>query len=162
MAKDMKFLKLEELRALATKRGIDVPVGATSAQIRAVLQDPDASSRILRLQEESKKANRPLDPKFANYEEKLKNEPREWVRVFNRDLNEGVDFSFTFERHRWHLINGEVVRLPRSVVEHLKGIHYPQVRYEQGEAGQTVKVEGSRHRFAITNVDAPKPVAATV
>lgn len=146
MAKDIKFLKLAELRALAAERGIDVPEGSTCAQIRLVLQgvkNPEIAKK----------------PK-PTYDEKLENEPREFVRVFNRDLTEGVDFSFTFEGHLWHLINGEVVKLPKSVIEHLKEIGYPQVRYEQGEAGQSVKVKGAYHRFAITNVDAPKEAVA--
>jgi len=151
MAKSIKFLKLAELRELAESRGIKVPEGATSAQIRAVLQDPNTT-----------KVSKEPRKEYANYDERLKNEPRFWVRVFNRDLTEGVDFSFTYERHRWHLVNGEVVKLPQSVIEHLKCVHYPQVRMEQGEAGQNVKVEGSYHRFAITNVDAPEPVAAAV
>jgi hypothetical protein len=145
MAKNIKFMNLEELRALAKERGIKVPDGSTSKQIRAVLEPPQNP--------EISEKEKPKE--YPTYDEKLKNEPRLWVRVFNRDLDEGVDFGFTFERHRWHLINGAVVKLPVSVIEHLKGVHYPQVRYEQGEAGQTVKVEGSYHRFAITNVDEP-------
>ena len=94
--------------------------------------------------------------KPLTYDEKLAKEPRIWVRVFNRDLEENVDFGFTFEGHRWHLVNGAVTQLPQSVITHLNGIHYPQVKLKQGEAGQAVKVEGSYHRFAITNVEAPK------
>ena len=150
MAKNMKFMNAVELRALAAKKGIVVPGGAVASQIRALIKESESAQE----------PESPPDAKAIPYDKKLATEPRLWVRVFNRDLSEGMDFGFTFEGHRYHLINGEVVRLPQSVIEHLKGIHYPQPKLKQGEAGQAVKTEGSYHRFAVTNVDTPEPVGA--
>jgi hypothetical protein len=148
MAKNIQFMKKDELLTLAVERGLDVSSEMTSKEIRVLLGEPVPTAET--------------PSKILSYDEKLKKEPRVWVRVLNRDLSENVDFGFTFERHRWHLMNGEVCRLPRSVVEHLKSIRYPVVKYKQGEAGQGVKVHGYYYRFAITTVEAPEPKAVPV
>lgn len=148
MAKNMKFMSKDELLTLAVEKGLDVSAEMTSKEIRVLLGDP---------------VPKPETPsEILSYDEKLKKEPRLWVRVLNQDLEPNVDFGFTFERHRWHLMNGEVTRLPKSVIEHLRAVRYPLVKYKQGEAGQGIKVEGFRYRFAVTPVDAPKSVAAAV
>jgi hypothetical protein len=148
MAKNVKFMSKDELLTLAVEKGLDVSAEMTSKEIRVLLGGP---------------APKPETPsEILLYDEKLKKEPRLWVRVLNRDLSENVDFGFTFERHRWHLMNGEVTRLPESVIEHLKAVRYPVVKYKQGEAGQGVKVKGYYYRFAITPVEAPESVAAAV
>lgn len=73
------------------------------------------------------------------------------VRVKNLDLNDGVDFTFTFEGTPYRLVNNAAHRLPKSVVKHLKGIAYPFRRYVEGqESGQAMPVAGKRHRFAVT------------
>lgn len=147
MAKQIQFMKKDELLALAAEKKVDVPKCFTTAgQIKAYLKV--CLEKSLTTESVAREPN--------PYNEKLKTEPRLWVRVFNRDLAEGIDFGFTFEGHRYHLMNGEVVQLPQSVITHLNGVHYPQTKLKQGEAGQAIKVEGSYHRFAITSVEAPK------
>jgi len=148
MAKNMKFMGKDELLTLAVEKGLDVSAEMTSKEIRVLLGDPVP------------KAETPSE--ILAYDEKLAKESREWVRVLNRDLNENVDFGFTYEKHRWHLMNGEVCKLPQSVIDHLGAIRYPVVTYKQGEAGQGVKSKGYYYRFAITPVEAPESVAAVV
>ena len=148
MAKNINFMSGKELRALAAEKGIEVPENATNREIRKLLGGSEL------------KAETPAE--ILSYDEKLAKEPRMWVRVLNRDYEEGIDFGFVLERHNWHLVNGAVTRLPVSVINHLKDIRYPKVTYKQGEAGTAVKSEGFYYRFAITEVDAPEPAAAPV
>ncbi len=72
------------------------------------------------------------------------------VRVKNQDLNDGVDYMFTFEGKTYRLINNEEYELPTSVCEHLKKIAYPFSRYVPGsESGQAMKIAGKRYRFSV-------------
>lgn len=153
MAKQLKFMNEKELRILAAQKNIKVEAGIPLKEIRGIISADEENTAKLEPEKPSE---------ILSYDTKLAKEKRIWVRVLNRDLNEGVDFGFTFERHRWHLMNGVVVKLPVSVVDHLKVIRYPMVKYKQGEAGQSVKVKGYYYRFAITPVDAPESVAAAV
>jgi len=80
------------------------------------------------------------------------------VRVKNMDLNDGVDFTFSFGRRKdnpdlmqaYHLINNAAHRLPKSVVEHLKHCNYPYKRYVPGqESGRAMQVAGTYRRFVV-------------
>ena len=159
MAKNINFMNEKELRKLAAEKGINPKAGTPLSEIRAAIlysAEPENPGKL-------KTETPPETPsEILSYDKKLAKEPRPWVRVLNQDLSVGVDFGFTFERHRWHLMNGEVVRLPVSVIDHLKAVRYPMVKYKQGEAGQSVKVKGYYYRFAITEVDEPEPAAAVV
>lgn len=82
-----------------------------------------------------------------------KGDPLVKVRVKNQDLNDGVDFTFTFEGRAFRLINNGVHNLPRSVIEHLELLSYPYKTYVPGqESGQSMQVTGKRFRFAITEM----------
>lgn len=80
------------------------------------------------------------------------------VRILNRDLNEGVDWNFCFERDpdnpkqmkRYHLINNAAHLLPRKAIFHLRSIGYPYTRYEPGQdSGHAMQVAGQYKRFMI-------------
>lgn len=80
------------------------------------------------------------------------------VRVKNMDLNDGVDFTFSFGRDKenpkqmkgYHLVNNAVHRLPRSVVEHMRTLSYPYKRYVPGtESGRAMQVAGRYTRFVV-------------
>lgn len=92
------------------------------------------------------------------------------VRVFNRDLAEGVDWNFCYAREpilsktgkvlkrfpiqKWRLINNAPHLLPLSVVEHLEKTSYPIKKYVEGqESGHSVQVTGKYHRFMVTRLD---------
>lgn len=84
-------------------------------------------------------------------------DPLVTVRVKNQDLNDGVDFAFTYEGKPYHLVNNAVHKLPRSVVEHLRRIAYPYKRYvppeEGGVSGHAMQVAGQYRRFAVTEIE---------
>lgn len=88
-------------------------------------------------------------------------DPLIWVRVKAQDLNDGVDFKFSFGRKKenpsqmktYHLLNNEVVRLPKSVIEHLKHKAYPYKRYIPGQdSGHAMQVAGKYRRFTVTEL----------
>ncbi len=83
---------------------------------------------------------------------KKEEDPLVKVRVKNNDIPDGADFAFNFEGKGYHLISnaGEGTLLPKSVVEHLRGLAYPFKRYVAGQAeGQSMVAAGKRYRFTI-------------
>lgn len=95
-------------------------------------------------------------------------DPLIWVRVKNMDLNDGVDFNFSFGRNKdipkqmkvYHLLNNEVVRLPKSVIKHLRSLAYPYKRYvPDQEEGHAMQVAGTYRRFAVTEVEPEDAIA---
>jgi len=89
------------------------------------------------------------------------------VRVKNMDLNDGVDWVFSYEYDRekkqmkgYHLINNAVHLLPKSVIAHLRAVVYPYKRYVSGqEPGRAMQVAGKYHRFVITEVEKEEAIA---
>jgi len=84
-------------------------------------------------------------------------------KVFNKDLNEGVDFAFYFRPPEagkgkgkgkiYRLINNAIHMLPRSVIEHLKLCAYPYKAYKADqEEGHSMVVMGKRFRFIVTEL----------
>lgn len=85
-----------------------------------------------------------------------KGDPLIWVKVKNMDLNDGVDFAFFYEGKSYHLINNARVRLPKSVIEHLRCCSYPYKRYVPGqESGHAMQVAGKHDRFVIQEIKEP-------
>lgn len=102
------------------------------------------------------------------------NDPYIAVRVFNRDLKDGVDFNFTWRRpailskpdvkgkvkvkkrfpmRHVRIISGAKHMLRRSDVEHLEKLAHPIKKYVEGaEEGKSMQMDGMRHRFAITKI----------
>lgn len=77
------------------------------------------------------------------------------VRVKNQDLNDGVDYVFTYEGVTYKLINNAVHKLPKSVCEHLKLIAYPYRRYvPDQESGKAMQIAGKYYRFSVMEVAA--------
>jgi len=75
------------------------------------------------------------------------------VKVKSMDLNDGVDFAFSYENKGYHLINNAVHLLPRSVVKHLRSLAYPFKRYvPSAESGQAMQVAGTYTRFVIQEI----------
>jgi len=94
-------------------------------------------------------------PKCLQYLEKQaekKNDPLVWCRIWNRDLPDGTDFQFTYEGKLFHLVSGEVKKIPQSLIVHLRSLHHPVTKYQQGEAGGSIKVEGSYHRYLVNEL----------
>lgn len=89
------------------------------------------------------------------------------VRVKNMDLNDGVDWVFSYEYDKelkqmkgYHLINNAVHMLPKSVVKHLRSVVYPYKRYVPGaESGRAMQVAGKYHRFVVTEVEKEEAIA---
>jgi len=83
------------------------------------------------------------------------------VRVKNMDLEDGVDWVFSFEYDEdkkqmksYHLVNNAVHMLPKSVVNHLRKVVYPYKRYVPGaESGHAMQVAGEYRRFSVTEVE---------
>jgi len=98
---------------------------------------------------------------FLAKKAKEKGDPLVKVRVKNMDLNDGVDWVFSFELNKdkksmksYHLVNNAVHRLPLSVVRHLRKVVYPYKRYIPGqESGQAMQVAGEYHRFIVTEIE---------
>lgn len=67
-----------------------------------------------------------------------------------------ADLEFTFDRRRWHLLDGKTHKLPLHVVEHLNGLVVPEAQYETDpKTGQMTMVrQYLRHRFTCqpTNI----------
>jgi len=89
---------------------------------------------------------------------KVKGDPLMSVRVKNMDLNDGVDFAFSFGRDPdkpkqmkgYHLVNNAIHMLSKSVVKHLRSLAYPYKRYVPGqESGRAMQVAGTYTRFVI-------------
>lgn len=77
------------------------------------------------------------------------------VRVKNQDLNDGVDYAFTFEGTTFKLINNAIHNLPKSVCDHLKAIAYPYTRYVPGqESGKAMQIAGKYYRFSVMEIAA--------
>jgi len=91
---------------------------------------------------------------------KLEKEEHQWVSVFHKALKDGTDFSFDYEGLHYKLASGSPIKLSVSVIKHLKNCHFPQAKYDQGEAGQAVKTEGQYHRFAVVNCEEPEKAIA--
>lgn len=79
-------------------------------------------------------------------------DPLVWCIIYNRDLADGTDFQFTYEGKLYHLVSGGTRKIPRSLIIHLRGLHYPTPKYKQGEAGGAVKIAGIRHRFVVNEL----------
>lgn len=91
----------------------------------------------------------------------LKASPHHWVQVFNSGMDDGTDFSFTYEGLLFRLISGKPVFLSEILINHLKKCRRPKAKLRQGEAGQAVKVEGFHYNFNVVNCEKPEPVKAT-
>lgn len=91
---------------------------------------------------------------------RLDAEPHQWVQVFNQGLADGVDFGFHYEGVGFKLYSGRPVKLPESVIKHLKGCSFPIIIEKQGEAGQgPVRVHGKHHNFNVVNCEPPEKEA---
>lgn len=101
---------------------------------------------------EEEKVTCPKCQQFLEKQAEEKKDPLIWCRVYNRNLADGTDFGFTFEGKLYHLVSGGETRIPRSVITHLRSLHYPRVQYQQGETGGPVKVSGSRHNFVVNEL----------
>lgn len=96
-----------------------------------------------------------------------KGDPLIAVRVKNMDLNDGVDWVFSYEYDKvkkqmkgYHLINNAVHMLPKSVVAHLRAVVYPYKRYVPGqESGRAMQIAGKYHRFVVTEVEKEEAAA---
>lgn len=87
---------------------------------------------------------------FLAQKAEQKGDPLVKARVKNMDLNDGVDFAFSYEGKGYHLINNAAHLLPKSVIEHLKRIAYPYKRYVSGqESGRAMQVAGRYNRFVV-------------
>lgn len=94
--------------------------------------------------------------------DKFDAEPHHWVQVFNKGLDDGVDFAFCYEGVQFKLYSGKPVSLAESVIKHLKGCGLPITKLKQGEAGQgAVKVKGRHHNFNVVNCEAPRKEVKT-
>lgn len=77
-------------------------------------------------------------------------DPLIWCKVKNEDLEDGVDFGFYYEGKSYLLYNNKKVRLPKSVIEHLRLVGYPYKRYvPDQEEGHAMQVAGFYQRFVI-------------
>lgn len=93
------------------------------------------------------------------------------VKIDAKDLPDGVDWPFSFERpakldkkgkviksypiKHYRLISGAKHKLPLSVVEHLENCAYPIKKYkENAPEGQSMVISGMRHRFSISRLGA--------
>jgi len=107
---------------------------------------------VIALAEKLKKEKAEKQTDQTAKQEKKKTDTSVWCRIFNRNLVDGTDFQFTFEGKLYHLVSGGIRRIPRSVIIHLRGLHYPTPKYKQGETGGTVKIEGSRHCYIVNEL----------
>jgi hypothetical protein len=89
---------------------------------------------------------------YLENQAKKKNDPLVWCQIYNRDLPDGTDFQFTFEGKLYHIVSGGTIRIPQSLIVHLRSLHYPTPKYEQGESGGAIKVEGTYHRFIVNEL----------
>lgn len=171
MAENYRNKSAVDLVRLLLKRGIELPEGATKPQIIELLKDYDENPSKYQ-KEDGPPAPPPeqdLQPEQAEQKEmtaadkleaRYKALPRKWVKVTQKGLGEGMDFSFTTDAegcgHRtYHLINGAPVQITVKLIKHLIGCHHPLVKLQQGEAGTPVKVYGSNHHYAIESCDEP-------
>lgn len=91
---------------------------------------------------------------------RLDAEPHHWVQVFNKGIDDGVDFGFCYEGIQFKLYSGKPDFLPESLIKHLKGCAYPIATLKQGEAGVgPVKVRGKHHNFNVVNCEKPEAPA---
>lgn len=97
-------------------------------------------------------------------------DPLIWCRVKAQDLNDGVDFKFSFGRKKdnpsqmktYFLINNAAVRLPKSVIDHLKTLNYPFRRYiPDQESGRAMQIAGKYRRFTVTELTEAEAKEAT-
>lgn len=134
--------------------------GKTTAKTKVQAENERLKAEIEKLKaEKAERVEKKRVDAAKDIKAKLDAEPHTWVQVFQKSLDDGVDFSFTYEGLLFRLISGGPVKLAKSVIAHLKGCHYPQPKYNQGEAGQAVKVAGSYHRYTVQNCEAPKEKA---
>lgn len=124
---------------------------ADAAKIEALTKETEELKANAKKQRQEKAAEQVKDMKA-----RLDAEPHHWVQVFNKGLDDGVDFGFTYEGITFKMYSGKPVKLAESVIKHLKGCAYPITTLKQGEAGQAVKVAGFHHNFNVVNCEAPK------
>ncbi len=112
----------------------------------------EAAKLATRKQREEKAAENVKD-----IQARLDAEPHHWVQVFNKGLDDGVDFGFCYEGIQIKLFSGKPVFLAESLIKHLKGCAYPITTLKQGEAGVgAVKVAGKHHNFNVVNCEKPE------
>lgn len=103
---------------------------------------------------EERKAKAKTDKK--TWEARIKAAPHHWVQVFNKGLEDGVDFAFNFEGLQFRLLSGQPVYLSEILINHLKLCRRPQVKLKQGEAGTKVKTKGFHYNFNVVNCNPPE------
>ena len=101
---------------------------------------------------EEDKINCPKCLKWLEEKAEKEGDPLVWCRIINRQLNDGVDFQFTFEGKLYHLVNGRPRKIPKSLIVHLRGLHHPVTKLDQGEAGGNVLKEGSYNRYIVNEL----------
>lgn len=89
----------------------------------------------------------------AEQAKQLENDPLVEVVVRNHDfVNQGVPIEFTFMGKRFKIGDGEKVKLPACVVDHLNSLKVPDPIYVTDEATGQVRLEASRTRNRFTAI----------
>jgi hypothetical protein len=142
---------------MATKGELEVELEQlrkANEALKKEKEDLEARAEAMRAEAKKQKEEKAAE-QIKGMNARLDAEPHHWVQVFNKGLDDGVDFGFRFEGVQFKLYSGKPVYLAESVIKHLKGCGHPIVKLKQGEAGQAVKEEGFHHNFNVVNCEAP-------
>jgi hypothetical protein len=148
-ADDMPYAKLCELLNAAVKETFDEEAIRQEAERKARIE-AEAKAKV----EAEMKVNKELSKRKPSPEEiAVKTDPLIEVRFTNIE-SPGVALSFTYGGKRFELDDGQVVKLPVCVVNHLNNLRIPVRKYdENAPSGQQIAVTGTRNRFSCQPVN---------
>lgn len=150
-ADDMPYAKLCELLNAAVKPTVE------TFDEEAIRQEAERKARIeaeakAKVEAEMKAQNAVSGRKLSSEEIAVKNDPLIEVRFTNIE-SPGVTQFFTYGGRKFELNDGEIVKLPLCVVNHLNGLRVPVRKYDENAAsGQQTVVTGMRNRFSCQPV----------
>ncbi len=151
-ADDMPYAKLCELLNAAVKPTVE------TFDEEAIRQEAERKARIeaeakAKVEAEMKAQNAVSGRTLSPEEIAVKNDPLIEVRFTNIE-SPGVALSFTYGGKRFELDDGQVVKLPVCVVNHLNNLRIPVRKYdENAPSGQQTVVTGMRNRFSCQPVN---------
>lgn len=177
----MARLSTEQVKAELTRLGVSFTDDMDYAQLCQLLKsagdtetpetarEPQTQEAQLRAEAEKKarieaeakakveaemKVNKELSKRKPSPEEiAVKNDPLIEVRFTNIE-SPGVALSFTYGGKRFELDDGQVVKLPVCVVNHLNNLRIPVRKFdENAPSGQQIAVTGTRNRFSCQPVN---------
>jgi hypothetical protein len=148
-ADDMPYAKLCELLNAAVKETFDEEAIRQEAERKARIE-AEAKAKV---EAEMKAQNAVSGRKPSPEEIAVKTDPLIEVRFTNIE-SPGVALSFTYGGKRFELDDGQVVKLPVCVVNHLNNLRIPVRKYdENAPSGQQIAVTGTRNRFSCQPVN---------